>query len=58
VLGIKSLVASRLSRVPGGLVLFLLLALAGYSWVQTSLKNARIATTTSRLTRIGLALRN
>ena len=57
-MGIKSLVASRLSRVSGGLVLFLLLAVAGYSWVQTSLKNSRIATTNSRLTRIGLALRN
>ena len=57
-MGIKSLVASRVSRVSGGLVLILSVAFSGYSWVQTSLKNARIATTNSRLTRIGLALRN
>lgn len=61
-MGIKSLVASRLSRISGGLVLVLLLVLllaaGGYSWVQTALKNARIATTNARLTRIGLALRS
>ncbi len=57
-MGIKSLVASRLSRISGGLVLVLLLAAGGYSWVQTALKNARIATTNARLTRIGLALRS
>lgn len=57
-MGIKSLVASRMGRISIGFVFVLLLAVGGYSWIQSSLRDARIATTDTRLTRIGLALRS